>query len=172
MNKKIIFTSVAAFATIMLVGCGSDVSEQAQKEAAQKKEQAQDAVQDANKNYEAEKHAVQEKMAETREEVRQDVAEGVKSMVEEKVDAVKSVNKQDKEALQQVAQAAGAQMTVAILETYKIKAAKSVGPDAVATSIENTTKNNAAFVVTVTQGTDTYEVYMDVNGNILQTVKK
>ena len=71
MNKKIILTSVAAFATIMLVGCGSDVSEQAQKEAAQKKEQAQDAVQDANKNYEAEKHAVQEKMAETREEVRQ-----------------------------------------------------------------------------------------------------
>jgi hypothetical protein len=172
MNKKIVISSVAVFAAVVLVGCGSDASEQAKKEAVQQKEQAQEAVQDANKNYETEKQAAQEEMAENREAVKQDVAEGIENMVETKVDAAKSVNKQDQEALKQVAQAAGAQMTVAILETYKIKAAKSVGADAVATSIENTTKNNAAFVVTVTQGTDTYEVYMDVNGNILQTVKK
>lgn len=74
--------------------------------------------------------------------------------------------------MEAVAKAAGAKFTVVMLEKIKTDAAKSVSPTAVATSIDNTTKNGAVFVVGFTQQGSQFEVYVDAEGRVVQAMSK
>jgi hypothetical protein len=76
--------------------------------------------------------------------------------------------KQDAEALQKVAEAAGAKFTATMLTKYKNDAAKAVSPSSYANSIEQSSKNGASFVVEVVNQDGTIaEVYLDATGKVL-----
>jgi beta-glucosidase-like glycosyl hydrolase len=169
--KKIIISSTAVLSVVVLAGCGGgDLSQEAQNDATKQVENAQVAVQETNQAYVESKDAVKNIRQDAAQEIKDSTKATLKDAAKDIANVTQDQIKQDAAALQQVAVAAGAKYTVAILEGYKTKAAKSVSPTAEAVSIENSSKNGASFVVEVveTNGTST-QVYLDATGDILVT---
>lgn len=167
MKKSIVISSVAVFAVVALTGC-TNTGEQALDDAANKTEDAKQEVQKANENYVENVKEVEEAKMDAKQDTSDTVKDNVKDVAEAKVDATKDTMEQDAKALQAVADAAGAKITVAILQKMMNTAANSVGTAAVATSIDSTNKNGTAFVVEVTSVGDVQtEVYLDENGKVI-----
>jgi len=167
MNKKIIISSVAVFAAVALAGCGGDLAQQAQDDVAKTTQDAQEAVQQANEDYVATKQEMKEIKDEAVQDVKDATKETVTDATKDAADVTKGQMKQDAEALETVAKAAGAKYTVVMLTKYKNDAAASVSPTAFANSINNTSKNDATFVVEVVDNGTTTNVYLDENGKVL-----
>ncbi len=173
MNKKIIISSVAVFSAVALAGCGGDLAQQAQDDVAKTNQEAQESVQQANEDFVATKQEVKEIKDEAMQDVKDSTTEIVADATKDVVDTTTDQVKQDAEALEAVAKAAGAKYTAVILTTYKNDAAASVSPSSYANSIDSSSKNGASFVVeVVNQDGTTSDVYLDANGKVLFTETK
>lgn len=167
MNKKIIISSVAVFSAVALAGCGGDLAQQAQDEVTKTTETAQEAVQQANEDYVDTKQEVKEIKDEAMQDIKDATKETVTDATKDAVDVTKKQVKQDAKALEAVVKAAGAKYTVVMLTKYKNDASASVSPAAFANSINNTSKNDATFVVEVVNQETTTDVYLDADGKVL-----
>jgi ABC-type transporter MlaC component len=169
MNKKMIVGSAAMFSIVALAGCGSaDLAQQAQEEATKTATEAQKAVQQTNEDYVAAKQEVKTIENEAIKDVADVTKETVVDVTKDVADVTKDQIKQDAEALQKVAEAAGAKFTATMLTKYKNDAAKAVSSSSYANSIEQSSKNGASFVVeVVNQDGSITEVYLDEAGKTL-----
>jgi cytoskeletal protein RodZ len=169
MNKKIILSSAAVFSVVAFAGCGgADLAQQAQQEATKTATEAQEAVQQTNEDYVAAKQEVKTIKDEAMQDVKEATTETVVDATKDVAVVTKDQMKQDAEALQKVAEAAGAKFTATMLTKYKNDAAKAVSPSSYANSIEQSSKNGASFVVEVVNQDGTIaEVYLDATGKVL-----